>query len=142
VDSATKGNCWLFELKFDGSRCPISTGDGCFRALIRAGLDWTDNFNPIPEAANALPSRPVLNHCKVVVIYADGRTIFQALQSAMKTEPPRLEFYAFYLFRLNDEDLTSIPERPESLNQAPFPGFTNSQKMARTRSSETDRGND
>lgn len=76
------------------------------------------------------------------MIYADGRTIFQTLQSAMKTEPPRLEFSAFYLFRLNDEDLTSIPERPETLNQAPFPGFTKPQKMAKTRSSETDRGND
>lgn len=87
MDSATEGNRWILELRFDGYCCLISTSNCSSQAFIRFGLDWTDKFKPIPEAAKALPSKSVLNDGKVVVIDADGRTNFQRSQSAIKTEP-------------------------------------------------------
>ncbi len=104
-----EGNRWLHELKFDGYRCLISVGGGPSHAFTRSGLDWTDKFKPIVGAAESLPSSSALIDGEVVVIDADGRTNFQALQSAIKAEPGRLEFYAFDLLSLDGEDLTSLP---------------------------------
>jgi bifunctional non-homologous end joining protein LigD len=109
VDHVPEGNRWLHELKFDGYRCLVSVGDGSFHAFTRSGLDWTDKFKPIVEAVKALPSRSALIDGEVVVIDADGRTNFQTLQSAIKGEPQRLEFYAFDLLSLDGEDLTNMP---------------------------------
>ena len=109
VDHVPEGNRWLHELKFDGYRCLISAGEGSSHAFTRSGLDWTDKFKPIVEAVKALPSRSALIDGEVVVIDADGRTNFQTLQSAIKGEPQRLEFYAFDLLSLDGEDLTGMP---------------------------------
>jgi bifunctional non-homologous end joining protein LigD len=108
VDQVPEGNRWLHEMKFDGYRCLISAGDGSSHAFTRSGLDWTDKFKPIVEAVNALPSRSALIDGEVVVIDADGRTNFQMLQSAIKAEPQRLEFYAFDLLSLDGGDLTRM----------------------------------
>jgi bifunctional non-homologous end joining protein LigD len=109
VDHVPEGDRWLHELKFDGYRCLISAGDGSSHAFTRSGLDWTDKFKPIVEAVKSLPSRSALIDGEVVVINADGRTNFQALQSAIKAEPHKLEFYAFDLLSLDGKDLTGMP---------------------------------
>lgn len=117
VDQVPEGNRWLHELKFDDYRCLISVGGGSSHAFTRSGLDWTDKFTPIVAAAESLPSGSALIDGEVVVIDADGRTNFQALQSAIKAEPGWLELYAVDLLSLDGEDLTSLPlvERKERL---------------------------
>ena len=109
VDQVPEGNRWIHELKFDGYRCLISVGSGSSHAFTRSGLDWTDKFKPIVVAAEALTSTSALIDGEVVVIDADGRTNFQALQSAIKAEPDQLKFYAFDLLSLDGEDLTGLP---------------------------------
>jgi bifunctional non-homologous end joining protein LigD len=109
VDHVPEGNRWIHEMKYDGYRCLISAGDGSSHAFTRSGLDWTDKFKSIVTAAETLPSRSALIDGEVVVVDADGRTNFQSLQSAIKAEPGRLEFYAFDLLNLDGEDLTGLP---------------------------------
>jgi bifunctional non-homologous end joining protein LigD len=109
VDQVPEGNRWLHEMKYDGYRCLLSVGNGSSHAFTRSGLDWSDKFKPIVTAAESLPSRSALIDGEVVVIDADGRTNFQALQSAIKAEPGRLEFYAFDLLNFDGQDLTGLP---------------------------------
>ena len=54
---------------------------------------------------------------EAVVVDVGGMKNFQALQSAIKGEPQRMEYYAFDLLSLNGEDLTGLPllERKERL---------------------------
>ena len=117
MDQVPEGNRWIHELKFDGYRCLLSVGGASAHAFTRSGLDWTDKFMPVVEAAKALPARFALIDGEVVVIDADGRTNFQALQSAIKGDPARLEFYAFDLLSLDGDDLTGLPliDRKERL---------------------------
>ncbi len=119
VDHVPEGNRWIHEMKYDGYRCLISVGGGPSHAFTRSGLDWTDKFKPIVTAADILPSRSALIDGEVVVIDANGRTNFQSLQSAIKAEPGRLEFYAFDLLDLDGEDLTGLPliERKERFGE-------------------------
>lgn len=119
VDHVPEGNRWIHEMKYDGYRCLISVGGGSSHAFTRSGLDWTDKFQPIVTAAETLPLRSALIDGEVVVIDADGRTNFQTLQSAIKAEPGRLEFYAFDLLNIDGEDLTGLPliERKERLGK-------------------------
>ncbi|WP_341850164.1 ATP-dependent DNA ligase [Sphingomonas natans] len=109
VDHVPVGNAWLHELKFDGYRCLLSVGASAAHAFTRSGLDWSDKFDAIVADALSLPARSALIDGEVVVIDDDGRTNFQALQSAIKGAPARLEYYAFDLLHLDGEDLTGRP---------------------------------
>jgi bifunctional non-homologous end joining protein LigD len=117
VDHVPEGNRWVHELKFDGYRCLLSLGGSTAHAFTRSGLEWSDKFEPIVENARQLPARAALIDGEVVVVDVGGRTNFQSLQSAIKGEPQRLEFYAFDLLSLDGEDLTALPlvERKEKL---------------------------
>ena len=117
VDHVPEGNRWVHELKFDGYRCLISVGGGVAHAFTRSGLDWSDKFAPIVEDAQKLPARAALIDGEAVVVNVGGKTNFQALQSAIKGEPQRIEYYAFDLLSLDGEDLTRLPlvERKEKL---------------------------
>jgi bifunctional non-homologous end joining protein LigD len=109
VDHVPEGRSWLHELKFDGYRCLLGVGGGKAQASTRSGLDWSDKFAAIVEDARTLPVRSALIDGEVVVLDDDGRTNFQALQSAIKGAPARLEYYAFDLLSLDGEDLTGEP---------------------------------
>ena len=117
VDHVPEGNRWVHELKFDGYRCLVSIGGGNAHAFTRSGLDWSDKFKPIVEDAVGLSVRSALIDGEAVVVDVGGKTNFQALQSAIKGEPQRMEYYAFDLLSLNGEDLTGLPllERKERL---------------------------
>ena len=118
VDHVPEGNRWLHELKFDGYRCLLSVGGGAAHAFTRSGLDWTDKFRTIVDDAARLSARAALIDGEVVVVDPQGKTDFQALQSAIKGEPARLEFYAFDLLHLDGDDLTQLPlvERKDKLS--------------------------
>jgi bifunctional non-homologous end joining protein LigD len=92
-------------------------GGGMAHAFTRSGLDWSDKFAPIVEDALSLQARAALIDGEVVVVDVGGKTNFQSLQSAIKGEPHRLEFYAFDLLSLDGDDLTELPllQRKEKL---------------------------
>jgi len=109
VDHVPAGNGWLHEMKYDGYRTQIAVGGGDGRAYTRSGLDWTDKFAGIVADAAALHASSALFDGEAVVLDAQGRTSFQALQAALKDDPAKILYYAFDLLVLDGQDLTGLP---------------------------------
>jgi len=117
VDTVPTGDRWLHEMKYDGYRVLIAVGGGEARAYTRSGLDWSEKFGGIVAAAAQLNVGSALIDGEAVVLEADGRSSFQALQGALKGAPASIDYYAFDLLELDGEDLTGLPltERKEKL---------------------------
>jgi bifunctional non-homologous end joining protein LigD len=109
VDTVPSGDRWLHEMKYDGYRTLIAVGGGEARAYTRSGLDWSDRFAGILKEAVKLKVRSALIDGEAVVLDADGRSSFQALQGALKGAPDQIDYFAFDLLELDDEDLTGLP---------------------------------
>lgn len=116
VDSVPAGNGWLHEMKYDGYRALVAIGKGGPRVYTRSGLDWTDKFASIAEAAAALPASSALIDGEVVA-FKDGKPDFSTLQDALSNGSGDLAFFAFDLLELDGEDLTDLAqiERKERL---------------------------
>lgn len=106
VDQVPTGTNWLHEVKYDGYRTLIAVGGGKAKAFTRTGLDWSDRFAPIVEAAAATVLQPALIDGEVVALDARGRPSFQALQASLKEGTGTLAYFAFDLLSLDGEDLT------------------------------------
>lgn len=117
VDAVPAGDRWLHEMKYDGYRTLVAIGGGAARAYTRSGLDWSDRFAAILGEVAKLKVKSALIDGEAVVLDADGRSSFQALQGALKGAPGTIDYYAFDLLELNGEDLTGLPllERKEKL---------------------------
>ncbi|MEW6626349.1 MAG: DNA ligase D [Pseudomonadota bacterium] len=117
VDHVPAGDRWVHELKYDGYRTLLAVGGGEGRAYTRSGLDWSDRFASLIADAVKLDARSALIDGEAVVILPDGRTSFQALQAALKSDPDKIDYMAFDLLALDGEDLTGRPliERKEKL---------------------------
>ncbi|PBB83720.1 DNA ligase D [Mesorhizobium sp. WSM3876] len=117
VDAVPAGDSWIHEMKYDGYRILVAVGGGEARAYTRSGLDWSNRFPSILAEARKLEVRSALIDGEAVVIDADGRSNFQALQNALKGAPATIDFCAFDLLQLDGEDLTRLPllERKEKL---------------------------
>ncbi|MNS08188.1 putative ATP-dependent DNA ligase YkoU [compost metagenome] len=137
VDTAPSGNRWLHEMKYDGYRIEIAVGDGRARAFTRSGLDWSQKFTGLLEIAAKLEVGSALIDGEAVVFDTDGRSNFQALQGALKSDSARIDYVAFDLLELNGDDLTARPlvER-KALLRALLP-----KKNPRLRYSDHIRGN-
>ncbi|GGE02562.1 ATP-dependent DNA ligase [Polymorphobacter glacialis] len=117
VDHVPPGDRWLHELKYDGYRTLLAVGGGEGRAYTRSGLDWSDRFAGLVADAAGLDVESALIDGEAVVMLPDGRTSFQSLQAALKSNPGAIDYFAFDLLELNGEDLTQLPltERKEKL---------------------------
>jgi bifunctional non-homologous end joining protein LigD len=109
VDAVPAGNRWLHEMKYDGYRVLLAVGGGEARAYTRSGLDWSEKFSALTEAAAGLKVRSALIDGEAVVLGPDGRSSFQALQGALKGAPGSIDYFAFDLLELDGEDLTLLP---------------------------------
>ena len=110
VDSVPAGSAWLHEVKYDGYRALVAVGGGRAKVYTRTGLDWSDRFPQIAEAAAALDAPGALIDGEVVALDASGKPDFSALQAAIKDEGGRgLTLFAFDLLSLDGEDLTRRP---------------------------------
>jgi bifunctional non-homologous end joining protein LigD len=108
VDHVPSGDRWLHEVKFDGYRCLIAIGGGEARAYTRSGLDWSDRFTGVVNAAAGLEVDSALIDGEAVVLNAEGRSSFQALQASLKSGHADVTFYAFDLLELNGEDMSAL----------------------------------
>ncbi|RWD04872.1 MAG: DNA ligase D [Mesorhizobium sp.] len=117
VDVVPAGDRWLHEMKYDGYRILVAVGSGQARAYTRSGLDWSHRFPSILSEASKLKVGSALIDGEAVVVDANGRSNFQALQNALKGAPATIDFYAFDLLQLDGEDLTRRPllDRKEKL---------------------------
>ncbi|MER9752676.1 hypothetical protein NKJ46_04355 [Mesorhizobium sp. M0166] len=71
-------------MKYDGYRILVAVGGGEARAYTRSGLDWSSRFPSILSEARKLKVRSALIDGEAVVVDAEGRSNFQALQNALK----------------------------------------------------------
>ena len=116
VDDVPPGDAWLHEIKYDGYRLLIGTGDGVATAWTRKGLDWSDKFKPLVKAAASLPAGCLIDG-EAVALDDKGHPSFQLLQSTLKGGGAELAFYAFDLLVDRGEDIRKLPniERKERL---------------------------
>ncbi|MDP5281013.1 DNA ligase D [Sphingomonas sp. DG1-23] len=108
VDSVPAGNQWLHEVKYDGYRALIATGAKGPKIYTRSGLDWTDKFPGIAEAAKTLPAPALLDG--EIIAYKNGKPDFSTLQEAISAGGEGLIFFAFDLLSDRGEDITKLPQ--------------------------------
>ena len=119
---------WLFEIKYDGYRMIAHKSEDLVLLRYRSGIDVTDTFPEIAAAVGALPCSSVIIDGEVVVLGADGKPSFSALQKRGKltnrfdvrsaaTSGPATMF-VFDLLSFQGRDLRPIPlvKRKEALS--------------------------
>lgn len=106
VDAVPAGNQWLHEVKYDGYRALIATGAKGPKIYTRTGLDWTEKFPGIAEAAKTLPAPALIDG--EIVAYKNGKPDFSTLQEAISAGGEGLTFFAFDLLA-DREDTTKLP---------------------------------
>jgi bifunctional non-homologous end joining protein LigD len=119
VDKPPKGDQWLHEIKFDGYRLLGFVAGGTARLRTRNGKDWTDSFPSLAGALESLKAKDAVLDIEAVIVDAQGKSSFQALQAALGDggNPNKIIAYVFDLLHLDGKDLTSQPltERKEKL---------------------------
>ncbi|MGZ8351275.1 MAG: DNA ligase D, partial [Allosphingosinicella sp.] len=110
VERPPAGEDWAHEIKFDGYRtqCRIENGRAWMRT--RTGLDWTERFRPIADAAARLPVGGAILDGEIVALEPSGVPSFALLQETLKAGPlDPLVYYAFDLLFLESRDLRGVP---------------------------------
>jgi bifunctional non-homologous end joining protein LigD len=104
---APKGDQWIHEIKYDGSRVQLHINSGKKKVFTRNGLDWTKRFSTIAGAFD-ITGQAIIDG-EVVVIH-EGRTNFSELQAELAAgRQDRLVYYAFDLL-WRDGDLRKLPQ--------------------------------
>ena len=106
VDAVPTGSTWLHEVKYDGYRALISVANGKAKVFTRTGLDWTDKFAAIADAAAKLPIKSALIDGEIVA-FKDGHPDFSTLKDAISAGGD-MTLFAFDLLALDGEDLTGL----------------------------------
>lgn len=108
VDKPPAGGGWAHEIKFDGYRMQLRVQDGEARLFTRKGLDWTDRFPAVIEAAAKLPDG--LIDGELAALDHTGAPSFAALQAAISDEKTDdLVLFVFDLLFAEGEDLRGLP---------------------------------
>ena len=115
VDAVPAGSGWIHEVKYDGYRAQIAVAGGTAKVFTRSGLDWTDKFATIAEAAAALPVDSALIDGEIVA-FKDGKPDFSTLKDAIGAGGD-MTLFAFDLLELDGESLAKLPnvQRKERL---------------------------
>jgi bifunctional non-homologous end joining protein LigD len=106
VDAVPSGSAWLHEVKYDGYRALVSVANGKAKVFTRSGLDWTDKFAAIAEAAAKLPVQTALIDGEIVA-FKNGHPDFSTLKDAISSGGD-MTLFAFDLLALDGEDLTAL----------------------------------
>ena len=107
VDHVPGGGEWIHEVKYDGYRALVAVGGGKAKVFTRSGLDWSDKFPGIAEAAAALPATTALIDGEIVA-FKDGRPDFSTLKDAIGAGGA-MTLFAFDLLEVDGEDLREQP---------------------------------
>jgi bifunctional non-homologous end joining protein LigD len=111
VDAVPTGPGWFHEIKYDGYRALIATGNTHSRAFTRTGLDWSDRFRVITQAFDKIGLPSALIDGEVVALGEDGKPDFRTLQDGLKDGSAPLHYFAFDLLEENGEDLTDLSNK-------------------------------
>jgi bifunctional non-homologous end joining protein LigD len=109
VDHVPAGSGWIHEMKYDGYRCELAIGGGKAKIYTRSGLDWSDKFPEIVEAAREIEVGSALLDGEIVKLSESGNTGFSALQQAISEGGRGLTLFLFDALEIEGEDLTRLP---------------------------------
>ena len=117
VNSVPSGSDWLHEMKYDGYRCLLALAGGKARIYTRTGLDWTDKFPDIAEAAGRIVCDSALLDGEIVALDDKGNTGFSALQQAISEGGHGLSLFLFDALDIDGKSLEKLPnlERKQRL---------------------------
>lgn len=108
VEHPPSGEQWAHEIKFDGYRLQLRVENGHASLRTRKGLDWTDRFPQIAQAAAALPD--CIIDGEVAALDEHGAPDFAALQAALSDDDTaELIFFAFDLLMIDGTDVRREP---------------------------------
>jgi hypothetical protein len=107
------GPDWAYEIKWDGYRLAIHIEPKGVRIITRGGHDWTHRFPAIAAAAKDLGVGTAILDGEAVVLNADGRSDFGALQRSLggrggKRSSTESILFAFDLLYFDGHDLTVL----------------------------------
>ena len=107
------GDGWIFEIKFDGYRVMTHLAKGRATIVTRGGHDWTHKMAGLADELATLGLDNAWLDGEVVVLDADGRPRFNALQNALDhSGGSRSDAVVCYLFDIpfaNGHDLRDVP---------------------------------
>ena len=110
VDRPPQGAGWGHEIKFDGYRVQLRIAAGKVAIRTRSGLDWTDRFRALADAAQAFPDAIIDG--EAVALDHNGAPDFPALQVALSEgRTGDLVLFVFDLLFDGDGDLRALPLR-------------------------------
>jgi bifunctional non-homologous end joining protein LigD len=116
IDAPFDDPDFLFELKWDGYRALTTIAkDGTVSIASRNGNDFTQKFPELGTLADAFTERPIIVDGELVVLDADGRPSFGALQERLdrfgRSAPQRapITYVVFDLLYGNGRDLRDEP---------------------------------
>ncbi|HEY9553671.1 DNA ligase D [Allosphingosinicella sp.] len=109
VDHVPSGSGWLHEMKYDGYRCLLALGGGEAKIYTRTGLDWTDKFREIAEAARKIEIGSALLDGEIAHIDDKGSTSFSKLQQAISEGGRGLTLFLFDALEIEGEPLSKLP---------------------------------
>lgn len=102
------GKGWIHEIKFDGYRVQLRVEGGEVTLKTRKGLDWTDKWPAIVEAASSLPD--CIIDGEICALDEQGAPDFAALQAALSEgTTDDLVYFGFDLLFAGDQDLRELP---------------------------------
>jgi bifunctional non-homologous end joining protein LigD len=108
IDRPPPGGAWVHEVKFDGYRLQVRVEAGKAAVRTRKGLDWTERFPGVAQAAAKLPD--CILDGETVALDKDGAPNFAALQAALSDgRGGELVYFAFDLLFEQGEDLREEP---------------------------------
>ncbi|QQM31055.1 DNA ligase D [Martelella lutilitoris] len=122
-DAVPEGESWIHETKFDGYRCIAAVGKGGPRFFTRSGQDWTDKYQALADAFDALEGESLLLDGEIMAAdVPKNGSAFSALQAALHDGAPLL-YYVFDILERNGRTLTDRPllERKAALEEALAP---------------------
>ena len=109
VERAPAGNEWINEIKYDGYRMVCRIDGGRARLISRNGNDWTKKFAQIAKDLARLPVKQAWLDGEVVVLDAEGRSSFQALQNALTSASTHgLALFVFDVMYYDGYDLRGV----------------------------------
>ncbi|WP_421568230.1 DNA ligase D [Stenotrophomonas sp. PD6] len=108
--NAPDGDAWLHEIKWDGYRLLADVRDGVVALRSRNGLNWTDDFPEVVQAIAALPVTDLRLDGELVVLDAQGRSDFTALQKVIDgTAKQPLRYVVFDMPGVAGVDISRSP---------------------------------
>src|SRR3546814_5694600 len=96
-------------MKYDGYRCLLALGGGEAKIYTRTGLDWTDKFREIAEAARKIEIGSALLDGEIAHIDDKGSTSFSKLQQAISEGGRGLTLFLFDALEIEGEQLSKLP---------------------------------